>query len=288
MNTRLLSIFALLVFLPGSVLAARPQITGIKQEVVRLSQAVQDLREDLAATRRELAATRSELAAVRRNSVLELGGIVSLKLADDGSPTVIIEGVNLQLVNGLGITDAANGLGNIIVGYNRNEAGFGNQQGSHNIVLGDGQGYPGNAELITGGILSSRDLSIVVTRDMSTLVGLDQSTAVGGNQSLSVGANHSETIGGSQSTSVGSNKSTSVGANESRTIGGNAGIDIGKDLTVGSGMAASITAGDEIVLKTGKASATMKKNGDITIDGKDINVKGSGDVVIKGSKILEN
>jgi type VI secretion system secreted protein VgrG len=32
----------------------------------------------------------------------------------------------------------------------------------------------------------------------------------------------------------------------------------------------------------------MKKNGDITIQGKKINVKGSGDVIIKGSNIKEN
>jgi type VI secretion system secreted protein VgrG len=32
----------------------------------------------------------------------------------------------------------------------------------------------------------------------------------------------------------------------------------------------------------------MKKNGDITIEGKQINIKGSADVVIKGQKILQN
>jgi type VI secretion system secreted protein VgrG len=32
----------------------------------------------------------------------------------------------------------------------------------------------------------------------------------------------------------------------------------------------------------------MKKNGDITISGKAINIKGSGDVTVKGQKILQN
>ena len=32
----------------------------------------------------------------------------------------------------------------------------------------------------------------------------------------------------------------------------------------------------------------MKKNGDITIKGNKITVKGDGDVIIKGSKIAEN
>ena len=32
----------------------------------------------------------------------------------------------------------------------------------------------------------------------------------------------------------------------------------------------------------------MKKNGDITIKGNKITVKGDGDVIVKGSKIAEN
>ncbi len=57
-------------------------------------------------------------------------------------------------------------------------------------------------------------------------------------------------------------------------------MDVGKTIT--------ITAGDQIVLKTGSASITMKKNGDIMIEGKQITIKGSGDVIIKGQKILQN
>jgi type VI secretion system secreted protein VgrG len=50
----------------------------------------------------------------------------------------------------------------------------------------------------------------------------------------------------------------------------------------------SLEAADEITLKTGSAKIVMKKNGEITISGKDINVKGSGNVVLKGSKVLAN
>ena len=53
---------------------------------------------------------------------------------------------------------------------------------------------------------------------------------------------------------------------------------------------------DEITLKTGDASITMKKDGTIQIKGKDITIigsgkisaKASGDMVLKGSKIAEN
>jgi type VI secretion system secreted protein VgrG len=50
----------------------------------------------------------------------------------------------------------------------------------------------------------------------------------------------------------------------------------------------AIEAGDQILLKVGSASMLMRKDGSITLIGKAIDIKGSGDVVIKGSKVLTN
>jgi len=50
----------------------------------------------------------------------------------------------------------------------------------------------------------------------------------------------------------------------------------------------TMTADDQITIKTGSASIVMKSNGDITISGGNINVKGSGNVVVKGSKVTNN
>jgi type VI secretion system secreted protein VgrG len=47
-------------------------------------------------------------------------------------------------------------------------------------------------------------------------------------------------------------------------------------------------ADKQITLKTGSAKIVMKSNGDITISGKNINVKGSGKVILKGSKVSAN
>ena len=55
-------------------------------------------------------------------------------------------------------------------------------------------------------------------------------------------------------------------------------------------------AGDSVTIKTGDASISMKKNGDIHIKGKNIKIEGSGkiqveassDVNIKGSKVTNN
>ena len=57
-----------------------------------------------------------------------------------------------------------------------------------------------------------------------------------------------------------------------------------------------IEAGDSVVIKCGSAAIAMKKDGTITIEGKDISVnasgkfngKASGEVTWKGSKINHN
>jgi type VI secretion system secreted protein VgrG len=57
-----------------------------------------------------------------------------------------------------------------------------------------------------------------------------------------------------------------------------------------------IDAGDEVVIKAGDASITLKKNGDIVLKGKNlttdasgkVSVKAASDLVLKGSKISQN
>lgn len=60
--------------------------------------------------------------------------------------------------------------------------------------------------------------------------------------------------------------------------------------------AASGTSSHEVVLRAGDASITLKRDGSVIIKGKDItiegtgkiNIKASGDLVMKGSKIAQN
>jgi len=71
---------------------------------------------------------------------------------------------------------------------------------------------------------------------------------------------------------------------------------VGEDDTLSVGKNLKITAADSITITTGDASITMKKDGTITIKGKDIKIDGSGkisatassDMVLKGSKIGMN
>ena len=127
-------------------------------------------------------------------------------------------------------------------------------------------------------------------------VGAMQTINVGANQSTSVGANQSNTIASNQTTGVGKNVSTTVGADESRSVTGGRTTSIGKDDALQVAKHLTINAGESVTITTGSASIMMKKDGTVFIKGKDITIEGSGainvkaskDIVMKGSKILQN
>jgi type VI secretion system secreted protein VgrG len=134
----------------------------------------------------------------------------------------------------------------------------------------------GAAQEITIGAIQA----VTVGASQTITVGASQSTSVGAGQSNEIGADRSLTVGGAQSTSVGKARSTQVAQDDA--------LKVGKNLV--------IEAGDSVTIKTGSASLTMKKDGTIVIKGKDITIEGSGkinvkassDIVMKGSKILQN
>jgi len=64
---------------------------------------------------------------------------------------ITFSGVNVQITNGLGGTQTANGLGNLIVGYNEIRGEVPDiRTGSHNIVVGAAQSYSSYGGLIAG------------------------------------------------------------------------------------------------------------------------------------------
>jgi type VI secretion system secreted protein VgrG len=154
--------------------------------------------------------------------------------------------------------------------------------------------------------------AITVGASQEVTVGAMQAITVGANQTVNVGANHSLSIGSNRSVTVGSNHTVKVGSNETVEVGSNAGMIVGGDEShqVSGGRATNIgkddnltvaknvviSAGDSVSIKTGDASITMKKDGTISIKGKDITIEGSGkisvkasgDIVMKGSKIHQN
>ena len=149
---------------------------------------------------------------------------------------------------------------------------------------------------------ASRSVSVAASESIS--IGAAQSETVAVSKTVSVGAAYSLDVGAASSEAVGGNKSVTAGGNLSESAGGGVSIDAGKDVAISAGKnftlqaaenyaatagkKASFDAADQLTLSCGDATIVLKKNGDITINGKKIQVTASGDLVLKGSKIAEN
>ena len=156
-----------------------------------------------------------------------------------------------------------------------------------------------NRALTIGG---NHDVS--VGKSQSVSVGKDNTTSVGGDNNLAVDKDDATTVTGAQNISIGKDRSLSVSGghtitvskDENHTIDGKHSIKVKQDGVLDIGKKMTITVGDQLTIKVGKASITMKKDGSIAIDGKDIKLNGSGkidikaasDVKIKGSKVGQN
>ena len=158
----------------------------------------------------------------------------------------------------------------------------------------------GNNESISIGVNRTEDVgsneAISIGKNRTESVGKNESITIGESQSLSVGKNQTLAVGGDRSADVSKNETLSIGKDQTITVSGNRTTSIDKDDKLSVSKKLYIDAGDEIVLQSGSASITLKKDGtinikgnDITLDGSgNINVKAASNVTIKGSKITEN
>lgn len=127
---------------------------------------------------------------------------------------------------------------------------------------------------------------------------------VGKERKVSVGTKDTLTVGDDHEVSVGKGQTTTVGKDYSLTVDGDAKFEVKKDhetsadgkftveakknVELKSDKKVKVEGANEIKLECGDASITLKKNGDIVIKGKKIDVKAEGDIQIKGSKISQN
>jgi type VI secretion system secreted protein VgrG len=134
----------------------------------------------------------------------------------------------------------------------------------------------------------AKDETISITGARSETVGKNETISITGARSETVGKDETISITGARQVGVGKADTLTVGAGRTQTITGDDQVTVSKKLL--------FDAGDEIVIKTGDASITLKKDGTIILKGKDvsisasgkINANASGDVIIKGSKVSAN
>ena len=127
-------------------------------------------------------------------------------------------------------------------------------------------------------------------------IGLNDGWAIGVDRSVDVGNNDTLNVHGDRTAKIDGDQSLHVGKNRSAKVDDSDGLNVANDRTVEIGKKLAVTAGDEIMITVGKASIVMKKDGTISINGKDIAVEGSGkidmkasgNITQKGQKILQN
>lgn len=186
-------------------------------------------------------------------------------------------GSNEKISIGANRTETVGSNESITIGANRTE----NVAANETITIGANRTENVNAnETVTVALLRTHNVGV---NDMLN-VGAANEVSVGGVQAITVGATRAVTVGSSQTITVGSSQTTSVGSDDALNVGGNQSTTVGGNESVNVGKAFSLVAADEITLKTGSASIVMKKDGTISIQGKDITVKGSGEIEVKASK----
>lgn len=121
-----------------------------------------------------------------------------LKDVTRSGDTLVLSNMNLQVVNGAGNTESANGKGNIIVGYNE---GKGGKSGSHNLVVGPRNSYSSYGAIVSGaGNSSSAKFASVLSGtsnnaqgDYAAIVGGEKNNASGSFSVIAGGAQRSAT-----------------------------------------------------------------------------------------------
>jgi type VI secretion system secreted protein VgrG len=119
-------------------------------------------------------------------------------------------------------------------------------------------------------------------------VGAVQAHEIGADDTWNIGSNHTVSVGGDDSLTVGGNRQASVAGSDSLTVSDAQSINVTKAIT--------ITGQDDITITNGNATLVMKKNGDISLSGKNIlfdasakmDLKAGGNITQKGQKILQN
>jgi hypothetical protein len=199
-----------------------------------------------------------ELSAVDitelENRVSDVEETLTCVSFDSITMDLIFVGCNVHVRDGLGVTTSTSGLGNLIVGYNADLSGTLVRVGSHNVILGDEQTYTGSGQLLTQFLGSSQDMYVTIGKDLNENISINRNITIGKDSNLNVGLNRIASIG--------------------------------KNLFVDAGQNMNLSGGDMLGVTTGTASIAMQNGGDVSIQGRNISVVGSGRIDVKAAGVL--
>jgi hypothetical protein len=183
---------------------------------------------------------------------------VSSVIGDGGRPEVVITGANLRIVNGLRGTATANGVGNLLVGYNEpRDSGHNERTGSHNVVVGIGHNFSS-----FGGLVAGRQNEI--RGAFSSVSGGFDNTASGESASVSGGIfNRASSLSSSVSggfDNTASGNSAAVSGGDGNTASGNAAAVSGGHGNTASAYTAAISGGEANMARGFSASVSGGRN----------------------------
>jgi len=203
-------------------------------------------------------------------------------------------GSNEKIAIGANRTETVGANENITIAANRTESVGANET----ITIGANRSITvGASETATVALQRTHTVgvneTIAIGAAQEIAIGAAQTVAIGAMQSVNIGASQSLNVGAGQTNNIGANQSTTVGGAQTNSVAKARTTSVGEDDSLKVGKNLVIEAADSVTIKTGSASITMKKDGTITIKGKDITIEGSGkinvkassDVVVKGSKV---
>jgi hypothetical protein len=183
---------------------------------------------------------------------------VSNVTGEGGRPEVLISGANLRVVNGLRGTATANGVGNLLVGYNEpRDDGDNDRTGSHNVVVGLGHSFSS-----FGGLVVGRDNAI--RGAFASVSGGFDNTASGNSASVQggifnrAGGPSASVSGGFDNTASGN--AAAVSGGDGNTASGNAAAVSGGHGNTASGYTAAISGGEANMARGSSTSVSGGRN----------------------------
>lgn len=221
-----------------------------------------------------------------------------------GSSRTTSIGTDEEITVGATRTETVTGDETITINSNRTETVASNETvtigGNQTLTIGGT-----HSETVTGEVtqtygaaktetIAANAKETVVSRK-NTTVGADYSINAGAAVSLNAGAGVSTRAGVSASILAGAkitfkalDEVSSSGSQQSIKSQNKMNLQCGSDFALVTKSKGVLDFGDELTIKVGSATITMKKSGDIVVKGAKITVKGSGPVALKGSKISQN
>ena len=224
--------------LARKVAALVQQVAALNASNTAQNQQIASLTAANTALNQQVTTLTQQVSGISSNSMLALSQKISL--SPDGQ-TVQFNGVNVQIVNGMGQTGLVNGTGNLIIGYDETSStaqstcssfffqnqtdceansgvwGPSQRTGSHNLVLGNGHSYTAFGGIVAGyeNIIANR--YSVVSGGQNNISKSSWSNITGGANNVASG-DYSSVSGGQNNTASGPASSISGGYGNNTNI----------------------------------------------------------------------